>query len=62
MTQNQNENSKNDRRQSFQKSLDRAAEIVSKWPDWKQNALGKLRDSSSSSGSSHPKTSHRDNK
>lgn len=30
-------------RENFLKTLDNASEIVGKWPEWKQNALGKLR-------------------
>lgn len=26
----------------FQESLKRSSEIVSKWPEWKQNVLGKI--------------------
>jgi len=29
--------------EKFLQTLDNASEIVSKWPEWKQNALGKLR-------------------
>lgn len=29
-------------REDFIKSLDRASEIVSEWPEWKQNALGRI--------------------
>lgn len=28
----------------FQESLKRSSEIVSKWPEWKQNVLGKMKE------------------
>ena len=28
---------------SFEKTLERASEIVLSWPEWKQNALGNIR-------------------
>ncbi len=47
--------SKGNRRESVLKTLDRAAEIVSDWPDWKQDALGSLRLPSSTASRSSPK-------
>ena len=46
------------KRSSVLKTLDRAAEIVSKWPNWKQDALGRLHVplSSTSTSSSEKKT------